>query len=591
MALTITGVSISGLHASKYVPPTGILTFTTPTSASVTMQNSLTNTATSTLSGGSYGAITYASSNTAIATVNSTTGVVTPVAPGSCIITATQAATSANSLATQTYTLTVNALPVGTITFTTPSSASVNMGNNLTNTATSTLSGGSYGAITYSSSNTAIATVGLTTGVVTPVAPGSCVITATQAAVTGVNAQATQTYTLTVNSGVSFSPTLSSNTPNTTYTTSNTWSTTHKATNVTLSNGNLTATGTGLGMCAIASSGVSSGKWYWETTVLTAGTYNVATGIALSTINVNAAFTSQGANTAFLCYAYDGSVYSGTTTPISTTGTQVAWNTVGTVIGIALDLTNNYIAWYKNGTLMVYCPIPSGQTWYPAIGDGTSTSWSQSANFGNTQLIYSPPSGFTSGIGGTGTHSTNELWNAARKAASITISGSLNTVLTNGSAAVANTLAYYSIPLNTKVYWETSISYSPGNACADYTGIALSTMSTGSSMSTGQGAGVAYTYGNSTGHIYNGAASVVTGTANAGAQPVYTGIAVDTTVGAMNIKIYNAGTLIGTAAISDGTYYPAYGMTQLNESASANFGTSAFHNSVPTGYVSLNSVL
>ena len=61
------------------------------------------------------------------------------------------------------------------------------------------MSGGSYGAITYTSSSTAAANVNSTTGVITPVAAGTTTITATQAAVAGVNAQATQTYTLTVN--------------------------------------------------------------------------------------------------------------------------------------------------------------------------------------------------------------------------------------------------------------------------------------------------------------------------------------------------------------------------------------------------------
>ena len=178
-------------------PPSGVLTFATPTSVSVMLGNTLTNVATSTLTGGSYGAISYSSSNPAVATV-SATGVVTPVSAGSSTITATQAAvTGVNAQATQTYTLTVTPLSVGVLTFATPTSASVMLGNTFTNKATSTLTGGSYGAISYSSSNPAVATVSAT-GVVTPVSAGSSTITATQAAVTGVNAQVTQTYNLTV---------------------------------------------------------------------------------------------------------------------------------------------------------------------------------------------------------------------------------------------------------------------------------------------------------------------------------------------------------------------------------------------------------
>jgi uncharacterized protein YjdB len=299
--VTITG-GTSTLYFATYNPsiqvalPAPVLTFNTPASASVNIGSSLTNAATSTLSGGSYGSITYSSGTPAVATVNSS-GVVTPVSTGTSIITATQAATTFNNQATQTYTLTVTlasqsitssatassinvgatstvsastgsgtgavtysssntavatvnsstgevagvsagsvtitatkaadstyasatattnitvtATPTPVLTFTTPSSASVNMGAGLTNAVTSTLSGGSYGSISYSSATPAVATVDAS-GVITPVSVGTSVITATQVAVTGVNAQATQTYTVTVNA--TQTPTLTFATQNT----------------------------------------------------------------------------------------------------------------------------------------------------------------------------------------------------------------------------------------------------------------------------------------------------------------------------------------------------------------------------------------
>jgi uncharacterized protein YjdB len=68
----------------------------------------LTNTATSTLAGGTYGAISYASAAPGIASVNAITGVVTGVAAGTTTITATQAATAGtNATASQFYTITV----------------------------------------------------------------------------------------------------------------------------------------------------------------------------------------------------------------------------------------------------------------------------------------------------------------------------------------------------------------------------------------------------------------------------------------------------------------------------------------------------
>ncbi|MCC7601252.1 IPT/TIG domain-containing protein, partial [Janthinobacterium sp. FW305-129] len=108
--------------------------------------------------------------------------------------------TSASSAADQfTY------IPTGVITFATPAAASVPLGNSLTNVATSSLAGGSYGALSYSSSNAGVATVS-SAGVITPVAAGTSSITATQAAVAGVNTQATQSYTLTVTSAMDITP-------------------------------------------------------------------------------------------------------------------------------------------------------------------------------------------------------------------------------------------------------------------------------------------------------------------------------------------------------------------------------------------------
>ncbi len=175
--------------------PTPTLTFATQNTASVMLTGSLTNAATSSIPGG--GAITYASSNSAVALVD-VAGVITPVSAGTATITATQAGVvGVNASATQTYTLTVNTLLTPTLTFATPTSASVVLGGALTNAATSNYSGGSYGAISYTSSNTSVATVAAG-GVVTTATAGMTVITATQAAVPGVNASATQTYTLTV---------------------------------------------------------------------------------------------------------------------------------------------------------------------------------------------------------------------------------------------------------------------------------------------------------------------------------------------------------------------------------------------------------
>ena len=100
------------------------------------------------------------------------------------------------SSASFTVTCTPAGDPTPTLTFATPTAATVDLnGAVLTNAATSSISSG--GAISYSSGTTGVATVN-SSGVITAVSTGTSVITATQAASAGVNAQGTQTYTLTV---------------------------------------------------------------------------------------------------------------------------------------------------------------------------------------------------------------------------------------------------------------------------------------------------------------------------------------------------------------------------------------------------------
>ncbi len=109
---------------------------------------------------------TWTSSNTAVATVNGTTGVVTPVTSGNTTITYTVSNICGNSSTTQV--VTVTALPnAGTVSGT----ASVCAG------ASTTLSSNGNSGGTWSSSNTSIATVNPSTGVVTAVAAGNATIT------------------------------------------------------------------------------------------------------------------------------------------------------------------------------------------------------------------------------------------------------------------------------------------------------------------------------------------------------------------------------------------------------------------------------
>lgn len=118
---------------------------------------------------------TYTSSNPAVATVDSVTGQITLVSAGTTTITASQPATELFEASSTSSTLTVNrATPVlGSF-----SVSQIAFGSTpVTLTAPSSTS---PGAFTYTSNDTAVATIG-SDGRLTPVGPGTAVITATQA--------------------------------------------------------------------------------------------------------------------------------------------------------------------------------------------------------------------------------------------------------------------------------------------------------------------------------------------------------------------------------------------------------------------------
>lgn len=147
------------------------------------------------------GAITYASSNPAVATINSTSGLITVVAAGTTKITATAAASTDYNAALATQSFTVNKLLTNTITLPVIAPKLVTAAG-FTVTATSS-AGAAAGSITYTSSVPAVATVDPITGAVTILTAGSTVITASTAInATYAAASAHQTLTVTKNTTV-----------------------------------------------------------------------------------------------------------------------------------------------------------------------------------------------------------------------------------------------------------------------------------------------------------------------------------------------------------------------------------------------------
>ena len=149
---------------------------------------------TATPTGGSGGGgITYLSSDTSVATIDTDTGEVTIVGGGTTTITATKAGNSAYNPATARYVLTITTEVDQAAFAFAPTSLTKSLGDAV---FTFTPTGGSgTGVITYLSSDTDVATIVATTGEVTIEGRGTTTITAIKAADTDYNA-ATATYTL-----------------------------------------------------------------------------------------------------------------------------------------------------------------------------------------------------------------------------------------------------------------------------------------------------------------------------------------------------------------------------------------------------------
>lgn len=179
-------------------------------------------------------------------------------------------------------------------------------------------------------------------------------------------------------------PTLSSNT-NSNYCTLNPL----KNGALTVTNGNLTVTGTAATTgTVVASMGVTSGKWYWEYTVGSTD-QNSMIGICTDAVTLTSyiGFDAYG----WGYYGVNGNKYNNST-PLA----YGASYTNGDIIGVALDADSGTLTFYKNNTSQgtAYTGLTSGP-YFPAFGDsGSAATPTGSFNFGQRPFSYTPPTGF-----------------------------------------------------------------------------------------------------------------------------------------------------------------------------------------------------
>ncbi len=166
----------------------------------------------------------------------------------------------------------------------------------------------------------------------------------------------------------------------------------NKGTDITLSNGNLTATDSALGDITTewvnSTIGKSSGKWYWEITAITIG--DLIVGIKSGTSQYYPGFS----NDSYGYYSLDGKSYKN-----NVGAAYGATYIAGDVIGVALDMDGGTIKFYKNNSLQGTAYSAISGTNYAAVGSaGSGVLFSATANFGATALTYTPPSGYNAGL-------------------------------------------------------------------------------------------------------------------------------------------------------------------------------------------------
>ena len=161
-------------------------------------------------------------------------------------------------------------------------------------------------------------------------------------------------------------------------------------TRATLSNGNLTMTGTagsgnysGIATIVIP----TTGTWYWEfTCISTTGGSVWYGGIAADNANY-----STGSGT-IVYYAGNGNYYKDGTNQ----STPVITYTTNDVIGFVCDITNNQVKFYKNGSLVYTASytFSSSAKYFPYMEQGSGSVTQVTAfNFGQQPFAYSIPSG------------------------------------------------------------------------------------------------------------------------------------------------------------------------------------------------------
>jgi hypothetical protein len=161
-----------------------------------------------------------------------------------------------------------------------------------------------------------------------------------------------------------------------------------------LSNGNLklTCSSSSVSGSSWSTMLITSGKWYWEATLATAGASNTTVGWCNSTEDAGRGTHVADLRTNGVCYLGDNGEK-----VINTTKTSYGDSfTTGDVIGASLDADAGTVTFYKNGVsqgdITGQSPQSDSAGWLAAVEGFNGTVWD--VNFGQRAFAYTPPTGF-----------------------------------------------------------------------------------------------------------------------------------------------------------------------------------------------------
>ena len=141
----------------------------------------------------------------------------------------------------------------------------------------------------------------------------------------------------------------------------------------------------------------TSGKYYAEFTCNSSSRPEVGVAYSLGVLPYGSNTTRlpappNGGLAGYMYYGYNGQVYYNSSNSYDVT---YATYTTNDVIGIALDLDNLTVQFFKNNTSQGTLGLPNGNYTFVAGDGATGYSGGWTANFGQTSFTYTPPSGFS----------------------------------------------------------------------------------------------------------------------------------------------------------------------------------------------------